>query len=278
MRRLTLALLSSAAFGMAASAAVAADLPIRAHSFAAPAFSWTGFYIGLNAGYATGRSSPSQAISGLNPATAVTPFLISDIAGMAVSSDVNTITGGFQAGYNLQFANNLVVGLEADINSFRLNSSVAIPNHFVTSFNKNTAQTGTATSDLLATVRGRLGYADDRLLAYVTGGAAFTDYKNTRVLTVVSTSQPQTDTFTTSSDNRLGWAAGAGFEYAWTNRWSIKGEYLHLDFGTKSRVATRASVTGGAVDVGMLKSSVTVTEKLTAELMRVGINYKFGTQ
>ena len=253
----------------------AASYPVKATDMrAAPAHNWTGFYAGLNAGYATGRASPTQSINGLNPATTVTPFLITDVAGMAQSSSPTTVTGGFQAGYNLQFGRNLVAGFEGDINSFRLSSSASTPSHNVFGFGKITAQTGNATSDWLATVRGRLGYADDRILAYVTGGAAFTNYKDTRVLTVLSTGNGQVDTFTTSPNNWWGWAAGAGLEYAWTNRWSVKAEYLHVDFGSQTNVANRG--TTGGPDGGMTNASVSVTEKLTADFLRLGVNYKFG--
>lgn len=276
MRHLTLAMLSSATIGLLLGTAMAADLPVKARPIVAPAFSWTGLYVGLNAGYSWAHASAAQNLNGFTGGGGISPFLLADIAAQALALDPKTFTGGLQAGYNHQFGH-VVAGLEIDINSFRLNSSSAVPTHLVNAgFAKTTATTASIESDWLATIRGRVGYANDRFLAYVTGGAAFTNVEHSQTLTVVSPNVPASDTFSVLVKHRTGWALGAGVEYAWADQWSIKGEYLHLDFGSTSASATHTSTGGGAGD--MVGTSLPFSTKLSADLVRVGVNYKFAAR
>ncbi len=106
---------------------------------------------------------------------------------------------------------------------------------------------------LLGTVRARVGYALDRTLIYVTGGAAFAPVQ-------AGLSPP--GNFDTNT--KFGWAAGAGVEYAFFGNWSAKAEYLYIDLasGSCSTVANCGTATG---------SSVAFTENI----VRGGINYRF---
>jgi outer membrane immunogenic protein len=105
----------------------------------------------------------------------------------------------------------------------------------------------------LGTARARVGYAVDRTLIYVTGGAAFAP---------VQTGLNPPSTFDTAT--KLGWAAGAGVEFAFFGNWSAKAEYLFVDLAASScsTVANCGSATG---------SSVAFTENL----VRGGFNYRF---
>ncbi len=199
---------------LAAAPAMAADLssapayPAKAAAAAAPpVFSWTGFYIGANAGYAWGSGTGAADAYGLNP---------------------DGWLGGGQVGYNYQFQNNVLVGLEADVDAANISSS-----------------SGLASSklDYFGTVRARLGYAFDRVLPYVTGGLAWGNNK----ITGLGYSQSNTST---------GWTAGAGVEYALTNNWTAKAEYLYMDLGKS-----------GFDSIG--------DAGLTASTARLGVNYKF---
>ena len=71
------------------------------------------------------------------------------------------------------------------------------------------------------TARGRIGYAFDRWLPYLTGGAAFANLK-----------AGITPGFGTVSSTEIGWTAGVGFEYGFLGNWSAKIEYLYADLGT----------------------------------------------
>jgi len=109
---------------------------------------------------------------------------------------------------------------------------------------------GQARNFYLATLRGRLGYAWDHWLAYVTGGAAFGDIQ---VSTPAGGSQ---------FDERVGWTAGGGVEYAFPGtRWSTKIEYLYTDLG---------SMTCDAAHCG-----VPVNADFHANVVRAGLNYHF---
>ncbi|MEP9354737.1 outer membrane protein [Xanthobacter sp. KR7-65] len=173
-----------------------------------PVFSWTGFYIGGNAGYGWGTGEDALGVAGIDPKGAF---------------------GGGQLGFNYQFGNNIVAGLEADIQGGDLSAG---------------APGLSASLGTLGTVRGRLGYAVGPVLPYVTGGFA---YGNMSVDTL-GASQSKTLT---------GWTAGAGLEYALTEHWTAKTEYLYTDLGSKFYDTLGASA------------------GTTSQTARIGINYKF---
>jgi outer membrane immunogenic protein len=225
MRRIGLALLASTAFIGAASAA---DIQRPAPAYKAPimaparVYDWTGFYVGGNVGYGWGQQDVSLAGVGIG------------------SPSVNGVIGGGQIGYNWQM-NQLVLGLEADIQASGQSGSGGAG-----------AVAYTDKMDWFGTVRGRVGYAFDRFLPYVTGGWA---YGHGTINGVTGAGS-----FSTSNDYS-GWTAGAGLEYAFLNNWSAKLEYLYVDFGNGPTTATGA---------GALSSN-----HLTDNIVRVGLNYKF---
>lgn len=140
-------LASVAALGIvAAGAASAADLPSRKGPVEAPiyvpAFTWTGFYVGANAGYAWGNVNAD---------------------GFANIGDIDGFIGGGQVGYNYQMGQ-FVLGLEADIQGADLSSGDNLFGARVK-------------TDYFGTVRARVGFAYDRFLPYITGGWAYGNVK-----------------------------------------------------------------------------------------------------
>jgi outer membrane immunogenic protein len=109
-------------------------------------------------------------------------------------------------------------------------------------------------SDWLATVRGRAGWAWDRVLFYGTGGAAFGNV------------QAAGSGFPFASGTQSGWAAGAGVEFAFAPNWTGRVEYLFVDLGNFTCPATSCGGTGGVSD----------TVKFNENIIRAGIDYKFG--
>jgi outer membrane immunogenic protein len=197
MRRL---LLSATALAAVAGSALAADLPYRQPPPAyvpPPLFSWTGFYLGGQIGYAWGRDS----LSVTNP-----------VLGTFITSSYGPdgVIGGAHVGYNLQL-NTLVAGVEGDVEGTDYSTSAAIGG--VTFGTKIPVQ---------GSVRLRLGLALDRALLYVTGGAAFAGFDNT-YQTIFG--------FDTISKTRTGWTVGGGIEYAVTDNWTIRAEYRYADYG-----------------------------------------------
>jgi outer membrane immunogenic protein len=232
--------------------AAAADLsvpPARAPIYTKappPVWNWTGFYIGGNGGYSFG--SANTTVTGL------TPLLVPITIGVSPKGWL----GGGQAGYNWQSAgSNFVFGLEAD---------------FQASGETDTGTCGAPTcvpdADVhnsyrsFGTFRGRIGWDPGHWLFYVTGGFA---YANTSLavnqLGVVSFAQTQW---------LPGWTVGGGIEYAFDNHWSIKGEYLYLDYGSTSTTIPNTGPLGPAP-----LGPVLLSTRWTDSVARGGINYRF---
>lgn len=270
MHRVATALITCAACLIGVSQAVlAADLPARPPVYSAPKaapWSWTGFYVGGNAGYARGRADTTTTI----PDSFAFPFpadnvIYSDAASPAFNS--KGFTGGVQIGLNFQVSN-FVFGLEADYNAFKLRGSVETMGMStgITSINSHTE----VNADRLFTLRPRAGIAIDRWLIYATGGMAMTNikYSQTNVFSPTCPSIPFPCTESVeASKTKTGWAAGGGVEAALTNNWSVKGEYLFVDLGSIGTTTGFDNVLGQAI---------THDAKLRASIARLGLNYRFG--
>ena len=246
----------------AAGGAMAADLPMRSPPPAAyvapiPVFTWTGFYVGANAGVAFG-----------NHGGALQPnFATSETFGG--SKDSTGFVGGGQIGYNWQNGF-LVYGIEADADYIGLGNSGSF-SQTSSVFTRNGTFTASRDSGdgFLGTVRGRLGYAIlPRMLVYATGGLAYGQFgSNFTSASFANGAGVVTNNFAASSSNdiRLGYAVGGGLEYALTERISAKLEYLYADLGRKNYTLT--DVNSG--------NSFAAHSNGTAQLARVGVNYKF---
>ncbi|MCP3470583.1 porin family protein [Bradyrhizobium sp. CCGUVB1N3] len=272
MKKIALAL-SLALFGTAS--AFAADLaPSYTKAPAmAPVYNWTGFYIGGNVGGQWGSSDPSTTT--LFPVA--TYFADSSVTaiGTVGAQHINSssVTGGFTAGYNWQ-VNNAVFGLEGDINYFGFKGSASgsavYPCCTFSSFTVNSS----VSADWLATIRGRVGFlATPNWLIYATGGAAIADVKANFTFT---------DTFASATesgairDTRVGWTAGLGGEYAVGNGWSLKAEYLYVDLGRASMTSNNLTAPFGGAAFPMPAQTFTHSVDLKSNIVRVGVNYKFG--
>lgn len=257
--------------------ASAADIPARPVYKAAPppaavVFDWTGFYVGVNAGGAWGRSNTASPLANSGCGQCYIPSVVTDINAQSLRTlNATAFTGGVQAGYNVQVGN-WVLGVEADVNSFRLTASSIVTAAFTFFPGPGALPTYTDTiaTNWLVTARGRTGFAFGNTFVYATGGVAFTDLKYTH--TFVEGTFPGTSLgveSSTASAKKLGYVVGGGFEYAWSRNWSFKAEYLYLNFGS---VSSTASVIFPGGPGG---SFFTHTANLTANIARVGINYRF---
>ncbi len=194
---------------VALGAASAADLAPPTVEPSAPVylpFSWTGFYVGVHAGYQWGedRQTEYAAATGL-PTGALQRF------------DSQGGFGGLHAGYNYQIER-FVLGIEGDAALGRSSGS------FTVAGNKFDAR-----QTWEATVRGRLGVTPmDRLLLYVTGGAAFSEFKY-RYVSLAGAFAPAD-----ASTTKAGWTLGGGAEYAVTDHVAARIEYRYTDFGKPS--------------------------------------------
>jgi outer membrane immunogenic protein len=267
----------AALFTVAISAvgASAADLPVRTYTKApavvAPVYNWTGFYVGLNAGGAWDRSSATTTTV-FDPAGY---FNVTSVPAIALVGNqrINSsgFTGGLTAGYNWQVSS-AVLGIESDFNYFGVKGSSSgtalYPCCAPTGFTVNSS----VSSDWLFTLRGRAGVlVTPAFLLYGTGGLAIANVKSNFLFT---------DTFATASESasisttRYGWTAGVGGEYALMNGWSVKAEYLYVDLGRVSTTST--NLTAFAPRVAFPVNVFTHSVDLRSNIVRVGLNYKFG--
>jgi outer membrane immunogenic protein len=239
-----------------------------------PGFTWAGFYVGLNAGYAWSEADSRSNISCPDEFCAYTnPDSLAFISRLG-AGDVsgNGFTGGIQAGYNWQRAN-VVFGIEADFNALDVGGAQSQSGAVPGGAEGLVANVATSIStDWLLTVRARLGVAvSPTVLLYATGGLAVAEVEVANkffdnALDVGGAAN--NEGASSNSDVRTGWTVGGGLEWAIDRNWSIRGEYLYVDLGS---VSTRAGV--GALD--LTPNTLDTSVDLTTHVVRAAINYKF---
>lgn len=228
----TLAIGSASAL-LSWSPAVAVELPVKA---ATPTtlYRWTGFYVGGHFGYGDASFGP-----GTNPLP---------LQGAALPHTATGLTGGYQVGYNRQLANRVVLGIEAD-STFTSPLDVPAHKHAPAPFN--------TTIDYVGTVRGRLGYAFDRFMPFVTGGFAWGD-------THINVNDADGVTeLSLVGHYQTGWTAGLGFEFAISGNWSAKAEYDYVALSRRTYDLGRFGMANIDVDPRI-------------HLFKLGLNYHFG--
>ena len=206
--------------GQAAAADLGRRMPAQA-DYMPPIYLWAGPYIGIQGGGGWGDSHWNNA---------ATPTGTFDVSGGLIGGTI---------GYNWQ-QGPAVYGLEADMawSGIRGSSST------------NCALGCETRNHWLATVRGRIGYAFDRYLPYLTGGLAVGEVEATRPL------------FSGVSETRAGWTIGGGLEFALAGNWTAKAEYLYVDLGD--------------FDCGFSCNATAPTNvSFTSNIFRGGINYRF---
>ncbi len=209
--------------GSAGAADVAPGMPVKAPRLQ-PIVDWTGFYLGAHAGYGRGNANAT----------------LRDPAATGVSNGFGGPVGGLQAGYNLQLPSGVLLGLETD---------VTFPNYI--DGNSIAANVGSANSQILdqvdfsGTLRGRLGMVAGPWLTYATGGLAFIGERFVNTPTVGDREK--------QVNMRLGWAAGAGVEYAFSPHWTARVEYLYSRFGDANVQFASGAQYQSATDFQMLR-------------------------
>jgi outer membrane immunogenic protein len=287
-------LLSGVAFvALAVGPALAADMPRKAYGPPPPppppVLSWTGWYIGLNAGGIWSNNSDFNN-------TVVSTFCNPALGGCAPNLATNALTaalplsfdlgnkagfiGGGQFGYNYQ-TGALVWGFETDIQGTSLSRSGIATN--VVPFGGGNPSVATLSAaanqklDVFGTLRGRLGWTPSPpWLLYATGGLAYgrvdTDVAFNSSFTACFCG-PNASTFAESDKWRAGWTAGGGVEWMFAPRWSAKAEYLYYDLGHQTLNNFLSQVNGAGtrfVEVGIASE---VHNR--GSIARVGVNYHF---
>jgi outer membrane immunogenic protein len=218
-----------------AGGAQAADLGVQRvavpSAIIAPVGNWTGFYVGGTIGYGFGSSYLFQG------------------GGRSAGYSTRGLVGGVTVGYNHQI-NNIVLGAELDASISGIKSDL---------HNSDTAYGGwgcagpfcRTSMTWFGTARGRLGYAAGSFMPYVTGGLAVAGLRGEII------GFPAFVGTTT----KLGWTVGAGVEAQIAANWTVKAEYLYLNFG-------RAVINAANQNYGV---------KQDAHIVRLGVNYLFST-
>jgi opacity protein-like surface antigen len=244
----------------------------------------------MNAGMAWGQFNPVTSTAVGGSITGAGPVSLLNAAGAQTAGPFG-FSGGAQAGYNWQHGSWLagiesdisylhlnfssrtydgswLAGIESDVSYLHLNFSSRTYVQF-SPFNTNTGVINAYNNaNWVATLRPRLGFAAGDWLYYVTGGPALTKLDDDFALTTVLIGGFYR--FAQSSQLsglHVGYAAGGGVEYAIGNNWSARAEYQHLGFG---RFTAKQVSTTDPTQV------VTQSADLNANLVRLGLNYRFG--
>jgi outer membrane immunogenic protein len=273
-------LLSSVASVALVTGAMAADLPnIKGPPVYAPppppVFSWTGFYVGLNAGLSAGNATKTHYED-----YGSYPFRWE-------TTRIDGFSGGGQIGYNWEgFGNNIVVGVEADFQGSTLKGtypngykSYSYNNYYgdgegYSGYGSSERQAQTSV-DWWGTVRGRVGYAFGNVLPYVTGGFAYGRVQDNDTYQAYGAGGPyggyEAPSYTYSRYDAHsyggvvpGWTAGAGLEYAITPNLTVKAEYLFVDLANLNHSCANDC-----------EGYYTNKTHVTFNTVRAGLNWKF---
>lgn len=240
--------------------AFADDTPRLLRKAPAPAWSWSGFYIG---GHIGGGHGTTRVDNPYGPS----------IYGDAIRTPM--ALAGAQIGYNWQRAGSpWVFGIEADVSvldSDGTRTCLAYSGLFV-SANCRIRQ------DLMGSLTGRVGRVfgeSGRSLVYAKGGVA---WLASRFAMMTNGSEFMNEPGQSSDSVQLGWTAGLGIEHAVSPAWSVKLEYDYARFGSRGIVAPDGGLQTIALDPASLITTGGTPTMLRSEshVVKLGLNYRIG--
>ncbi|WP_084679222.1 carbohydrate porin [Methylocystis sp. ATCC 49242] len=227
-----------------------------------PVFNWVGMYLGasLGAAFPLHGGERLQAGSGfgspvydLYPAGATRPG----------------VTVGAQVGYNWQDGP-WVWGFETDLSLLDgrrgPNGLFASSDAYAPGLPVYTLHPGSS-ANYFASIRGRVGFAYDRALLYLTGGVAAGGARGPETLTLGADGPDAIFEAPWSQSSRMKYVFGAGFEYAFADNWSARAEYLFLNQSLNTQTFDNGA--------GYLYASRIRNEN---QILRFGLNYHFGAK
>jgi outer membrane immunogenic protein len=260
-------LLGFAAVGaLMAAPVLAADMPVKARpTVTAPAYSWTGCYVGANIGGISEHDSTPVTL--FDPTGIATLAYTTGRIASGFSYDRSSVLGGGQLGCNWQLTN-WVVGIETDLDGSGLNgggtSNTAVPGFFPLT------SAVTQKLDWIGTTRGRFGVATGNgILLYGTAGVAYAGVRHSYFQSDAAAGGP-VSIFASDSTTLFGWTAGGGAEVGF-GQWSVKGEALYYDLGNHSLAANCTVVTGAACATP--NTVFTSHFENRGVIARIGLNY-----
>jgi outer membrane immunogenic protein len=278
MKRVAIALLAgvAAVAGLGYSAS-AADLAVAAPPPPAP--SWTGFYLGVHAGLAVQESS---SWTFQDPNGVITPVNLGQVGNQGLGA-----VGGLQAGYNWQFAQAWVAGIEGDISWSSLSDhrtatpltfggaagGIGGPGGIVAAGVLNSSVSMTATTNWLSSLRARLGYVGWwNTMFYATGGVAWANIEYTGTeANVPPTFATVFLSNTSHSDTKTGWVAGAGAEWMATSNILLRLEYLYYNLSSGNSASAFLVPNPGAFPAAFNYT----WSNYNVQVVRIAGSYKF---
>jgi outer membrane immunogenic protein len=253
--------------------AFAADLPVKAPVAPEIVPTWAGWYVGLNGGGVWAGVSPTSTV--LNNSTFPAGTRISEVeAAGSTSFDRSAALVGGQFGYLGQWGN-VVAGVEAGVDWTAIHASKSIPAFYQACPNP----TGCAfvvnrgfNSDWLFTLLGRAGMAWGPVLPYITGGLAVSNLRYSYAFIGADLVNPNgfARGAVSTGSTRTGFAIGGGVDWQVDPHWSVRAEYLYVQFDALSAntptLAPPASTTTISVSSGQINENIA----------RIAVSYRFG--
>lgn len=280
MKRFLLATTALAFVGPAFAADIPPSMmPTKAPPMVrAPAFSWTGCYVGGHLGGGWGHSSISDPNIGvLGPGLG---YFAPAGGSIGINQGAGFLGGG-QLGCDYQFATNWVIGLAGDFSWTNLGGSTTDPYAFAAADPFFGGKSGVPATlhdrtEWLATTTARLGYAWDHWMLYGKGGAAW-EHSRDSIGPLFGWGTPGSICFAgagfvgcnpSGTDTEAGWTVGVGLTWAFANNWSAGIEYDHYGFGSHS-----VTLTDPNVGVGNPSAPITVSQRIDA--VKLTVDYHF---
>jgi outer membrane immunogenic protein len=294
LRRILLA--SAGAMALAAMAQAAEPLPPPPPPPPPPI--WTGFYAGLNVGGSwlsnTGTNvstfnvfdNPAVHVDGEGPGSAISQ------TGVASVGNASGVIAGGQIGWNYQFANSWLVGIETDFQGLGVRGNGSFTRQAAEAFDIDVPPDDQAratvstqqTVDWLGTVRGRLGWLlTPTFLIFGDGGFAYGRVTSNTLVQSIWTfpildvmNEQWVPGFGSFADTRGGWTAGGGAEWMFLPNWSLKVEYLYYDLSSVRYNLNTASINFAVPSLETFNRSQ-ISTRFNGNIVRAGLNYHFYT-
>lgn len=242
--------------------ALAAGFGNGVQAQAVSAVDWSGFHVGGFLGAVNGQS-PIRTATGV-----LQYFDATDSRQIARTGDNDLAqwrpSGGVAGGYSQQFGR-VVVGIEASANTLFVDDESTVKENYISVPTATFTLKQSIKADWMATLRPRLGWAQDNWLGYITGGVAVTRLKIDALFTDTAFNG-----FSSGTKERFvaGWSLGVGGEYALSWNWAVKGEYLFTRF---AEIKTASPVSSTNNPGGTLNH----TAELDIHAAILGVTYRF---
>lgn len=250
---------------------------------------WTGFYIGGNAGYlwsasnnVTNTGEPTSANPLGLPNSQIISNSLSTVGFANLNGSTNGFIGGGQIGYNSQFTNNLVIGIDVDLDAIGQSSRTFNFNNSFTSmsglgtYNANVMITKKL--NYLGLLKGRLGFlVTPTFLIYGAGAYAYGGASLNTSYSITETTPGFLPINQQGSVNNMlsGWAGGGGVEWLFSPKWSMKLEYIYYNLGPINNQINLSQFVANNPTVSFATATGNTLANYSENAVRLGMNFHF---